>query len=178
MTMQVNIRSWMEFLAVMHVLACTHNCLCFTGFFLSCLSQLYLICNDSAFNIWSSLPELSKDVPTCGCLCIVIQLTFQFPTAETCIHWTYRRVIRVSMWTPQSYLCQPVSGVINKDCIQAECLYSSQIQHINCKGTGASWLPTHHQLPTLHYSQQLLSSHRPSAWINTNKLLLSHPEIR
>ena len=50
---------------------------------------------------------------------------------------------------PHSVFHQPVLGVINKDCIQAECLYSSQIQHLNCEGTGACQLPTQHQLPTL-----------------------------
>ena len=76
-------------------------------------------------------------------------MTFQLPTVETCIPWTYRRVIGVSVRTPQFHLCQPVLGVINEDCIQAECLYSSQTkcfsrdtQQLNCKGTGANQLPT------------------------------------
>ena len=43
---------------------------------------------------------------------------------------------------PHSVFHQPVLGVINKDCIQAECLYSSQIQHPNCEGTGVPQLPT------------------------------------
>ena len=66
----------------------------------------------------------------------------------------------------QSQLYQPVPGVINKDCIQAECLYSSQIQHPNCEGTEAVRLPPHH-----------LSSHGPSARMNTHEQLLSPPEI-
>ena len=72
------------------------------------------------------------------CLCIVTHLTFHLPTVKACIPWTYRRVIGASVWTSLPQLYQPVSGVINKDCIQAECLYSSQIQHPNCEGTGAS----------------------------------------
>ena len=73
---------------------------------------------------------------------------------------------------------KPVLGVINKDCIQAECLYSSQTEclardtrHFNilyCKGTGASQLP-HHQLPTQHYSQQLLLPYRSRARMNTHE---------
>ena len=66
---------------------------------------------------------------------------FPTPTAETCIPLIYRKVTGVPMWTPQSDLYQPVSGVINKDCIQAECLYSLQIQHPNCEGTGAPRFP-------------------------------------
>ena len=45
---------------------------------------------------------------------------------------------------------QPVSGVINKDCTEAECLYSYQFQHRHlwsCKGTGACEPPTCHQPP-------------------------------
>ena len=49
---------------------------------------------------------------------------------------------------------QPVSGVINKDCTEAECLYSYQCECLSrdtvlqsCEGTGASVLSTHHQPP-------------------------------
>ena len=49
---------------------------------------------------------------------------------------------------------QPVSGVINKDCTEAECLYSSQCRCLSrdtdlqsCEGTGACELPTCHQPP-------------------------------
>ena len=51
---------------------------------------------------------------------------------------------------------QPVSGVINKDCTEAEYLYSSQCECLSedtvlqsCEGTGASKLTPHHQ--PLHY---------------------------
>ena len=51
---------------------------------------------------------------------------------------------------------QPVSGLINKDCTKAVCLYSSQCRYLSrdtvlqkCKGTGVLCELSLHQLPAL-----------------------------
>ena len=79
---------------------------------------------------------------------------------------------------------QPVSGVINKDCTEAECLYSSQCGCLkgdtdlwSCEGTGACELPTHHQPPPSITACNSYFPIRPSAWRNTHEQLLSPPEI-
>ena len=62
---------------------------------------------------------------------------------------------------------QPVSGVINKDCLEAECLYSSQCgchsggtDLLGCEGTAACELPTHHQPHPLTPLPQLGPVHK------------------
>ena len=56
------------------------------------------------------------------CLCFVIQL----PPVLPHVFGIYKEVTGVSVLPPHYVFHQPVSGVTNKDCIQAECLSSSR----------------------------------------------------
>ena len=56
------------------------------------------------------------------CLCFAIQLLPVLPH----VFGIYKEVTGVSVLPPHYSFHQPVLGVINKDCIQAECLSSSR----------------------------------------------------
>ena len=73
----------------------------------------------------SSLPKCLWTIQQCVymyCLCFVIQL----PPVLPHMFGTYKEVTGVSVLPPHCVFHQPVLGVINKDCIQAECLSSSR----------------------------------------------------
>ena len=55
-------------------------------------------------------------------LCFVIRL----PPVLSHMFGTYKEVTGASVLPPHCLFHQPVLGVINKDCIQAECLSSSR----------------------------------------------------
>ena len=84
------------------------------------------------------------------------------------------------------FLSKPVSGVTNKDCTEAVCLYSSQCEYLHrgyCLAElrrywSQSWLPLITN-PHQHYSPTLLlSSIGPVARKHTHEHLLSSPEIK